>query len=63
MNHIAIIMKIRYGHWRGRPNRKHFIILWPARSRPFFGFGLALGTEFMLLRKLVEGDPNALVLL
>lgn len=28
----------------------------------FFGFGLALGTEFMALRELVGGDPNALKL-
>lgn len=28
----------------------------------FFGFGLALGTEFMSLKELVGGDPNALKL-
>lgn len=28
----------------------------------FFGFGLALGTEFQALRELVGGDPNALKL-
>jgi len=28
----------------------------------FFGFGLALGTEFMSLREIVGGDPNALKL-
>jgi hypothetical protein len=28
----------------------------------FFGFGLALGTEFQSLRELVSGDPNALKL-
>jgi len=28
----------------------------------FFGFGLALGTEFQALRELVGGDPNSLKL-
>ncbi|MEG8946403.1 ATP-binding protein [Rosettibacter firmus] len=28
----------------------------------FFGFGLALGTEFMALKEIVGGDPNALKL-
>ena len=28
----------------------------------FFGFGLALGTEFMSLKEIVGGDPNALKL-
>ena len=30
-----------------------------SRRRSFFGFGLALGTEFMLLKELVGGDHNA----
>ena len=28
----------------------------------FFGFGLALGTEFQALREIIGGDPNALKL-
>jgi hypothetical protein len=35
---------------------------WTSRRHPFFGFGLALGTEFMPQKGLVGGNTNALKL-